>query len=221
MNIKSRISSIFRPLRNKRRQNYFFRKYGKVEGNYTILSNNCIGGMCYHDANKQFLSPTINLVVDNFLTFVLNMKKYIFSDIEEVENDTSDYPVGVLKPQGELPPVKISFVHYNSFDEAKEKWVLRCQRMLSEEGRLCIIYCVPSGKILDEEEMNKFLKIKAYRKLCFYRNANIELPDKTETTCFVMIPKKYQSLDYSKYTGLFSRKRYFDYFFDIFPFLFK
>ncbi len=220
MSIKEKISKLFRPYRNKKRQKYFLKKYGEVNGNYIILSNNCIGGMCYHDANKEFLSPTINLYVDDFLTFASNVKEYVSCDIKEVENSGFEYPVAVLEPKG-LPPINVYFVHYNSFLEGKEKWIERSKRMLSQDGKLCIIYSIPKSKVIDDNIRDNFLKINAYRKLCFYRETKVELPQNTESTSFVMIPKQYQNMDYSKYIGLLSRKRYFDKFFNIFYFLFK
>jgi len=221
MSIKSKISTLFRPYRNRKRQDYFLKKYGPVKEDFIILSNNCIGGMCYHDANKPFLSPTINLCVEDFLTFIANAKQYISCEMERVEENECEYPVGVLVPTNNLPKIKIYFVHYESFDEAKKKWKERCERMYSSNAKLCIIYCVPKNKAFGDKEIKEFLSINAYRKLCFYRELNEFIPKNTSSTCFVQIPKKYQSIDYSKYTGLFSRKRYFDRFFNIFSFLFK
>ena len=219
--IKSKISSFFRPYRNKKRQKFYLKKYGSPDIDFNILSNNCIGGMCYHDAAKPFLSPTINLSIDNFLVFVSNLNDYLSCQIEQVKDSGKDYPVGLLIPKNSsLPPIKIHFVHYETFDIAKNKWIERSQRMFSNKGNVCIIYCVPSGEIIDENKINLFNKIKAYRKLCFYREANVTLPQNSKDTYFVKIPEKYQSIDYSKYVGLFSRKRYYDYFFDIYKFIF-
>lgn len=218
--IQNKISLYFRPYRNKKRQKYYLKKYGSPSGFFNIISNNCIGGMCYHDAAKEFLSPTINLYVENFLTFISNLDEYLSCDIQEVQNSGQFYPVGVLNPSSLLPPITIKFVHYNSFEEAKRKWINRCRRMLENKGRLCIIYCVPKNKILDKDEFNSFVKIKAYRKLCFYRETSVQLAPNTNDMAFIKIPEKYQKLDYSKYVGLLSRKRYYDYFFNLYEFIF-
>lgn len=221
MNLKNKISTLFRPFRNRKRQKYYLKKYGIIKGDYIILSNNCIGGMCYHDAAKEFLSPTINMCIDNFLTFVLNVQTYVTCKIEQVNDCECNYPVGLLKPNNGLPEIKVYFVHYDSFIEAEKKWQERSKRMLSRSGKVCVIYSVPVSQPFDDEEIKKFLEINAYRKLCFYREDKFTLPENTDSVHFVKIPKRYQSIDYSKYIGLFSRKRYFDKFFDIFGFLFK
>lgn len=43
---------------------------------FSIVSQNCIGGVFYHDMEMEFLSPTINLYFEqpDFVLFVLNLK---------------------------------------------------------------------------------------------------------------------------------------------------
>lgn len=211
MFVVSKISSWFRPYRNRRRQKYFLKKHGAVKDSYKILSSNCIGGMCYHDANLEFLTPTINCSIKDFLTFCLFVDKYILFDLVEDTNNNEKYPVGILVGKDGLPSIKINFVHYSSFKEAKEKWVARSARMASHEGKVCIIYCTSN---LSQKQVEEFLQIQAYKKVCFYKTTSVSLPDHPSSK-FVHVPLKYQKVDYSNYTGLFSRKRYYDYFFDI------
>lgn len=83
--------------------------------------------------------------------------------------------------------------------------------MSSHEGKVCIIYCTNN---LSQKQVEEFLQIQAYKKVCFYKNTDASLPHRPSSK-FVHVPLKYQNVDYSNYTGLFSRKRYYDYFFDI------
>ena len=48
------------------------------EIDFTLFSNNCLGGVFYHDAGRQFTSPTVNLAFDgeDFIKFLENPFKY-------------------------------------------------------------------------------------------------------------------------------------------------
>lgn len=47
------------------------------------------------------------------------------------------YPVGMLKGNGTLPDIKIHFLHYRSFEEAREKWLERSGRL--DFDNLCVV----------------------------------------------------------------------------------
>lgn len=104
-----------------------------VNNDVTILSNCCIGGAMYHDLGLQFLSPTINLYFDHhcFIDYVRHLKEYslkgklVDSKEKEAKNGA---PIAFLICEG-LPKIKIHFLHYNSFEEAKEKWETRSERI--------------------------------------------------------------------------------------------
>lgn len=89
----------------------------------TIISQNCIGGVIYHDLGMQFLSPTINLFFKepDFVRFVLNLEHYMACELEMRWEE--EYPVGRLED------IEIHFMHYETCREAKEKWERRKQRI--------------------------------------------------------------------------------------------
>ena len=45
---------------------------------FTIIAQNCIGGVIYSDLGLQFLSPTINMFIEdeNFVKLVENLEYY-------------------------------------------------------------------------------------------------------------------------------------------------
>lgn len=90
---------------------------------FTILSQNCIGGVFYHDMEAQFLSPTINLYLcaEDFVKLVLNLKDYLSAPIEMEWGET--YPVGKLKD------IELRFMHYRSCTEAMDAWERRKKRI--------------------------------------------------------------------------------------------
>ena len=93
-----------------------------VEG-ITFISQNCIGGVLYHDLGMQFLSPTINAFIPEpgFVKMVLNLRYYMEQKLEIHWGE--EYPIGVLDD------VEIHFMHYETCQEAKEAWDKRKQRI--------------------------------------------------------------------------------------------
>lgn len=69
----------------------------------------------------QFRSPTVNLYFthSDFLLFLQHIHYYLTLPVEKVDSDM-DYPVGALK--GVYGTIRLYFMHYDSFEDAKEKW---------------------------------------------------------------------------------------------------
>lgn len=89
--------------------------------NISIISNNCIAGVLYHDLKCQFKSPTINLFFpkpEDFIKYVQNMEFYNKNELIQIDSDQT-YPVG------KLFDIEIHFMHYSSFKEAKKCWNTR------------------------------------------------------------------------------------------------
>ena len=60
------------------------------EKQISFISQQCIGGVIYHDMNMQFLSPTINLYLEpkDFLEMVENLEYYMKLPIQmKMEED--------------------------------------------------------------------------------------------------------------------------------------
>ena len=58
LNFRKRAASRFRPQLNERIR----KTLGDIQ--FTVFSNNCLGGVFYHDAGRQFTSPLINTAMD-------------------------------------------------------------------------------------------------------------------------------------------------------------
>lgn len=96
--------------------------------NPTIISSNCNGAIILHDLGLRFNTPTVNLFMypNDFLKFVSDLPKYTdaHNTLEEVKSFNDEvYPIGKLKD------IEIHFMHYKTFEEAKEKWFERCKRI--------------------------------------------------------------------------------------------
>ena len=99
---------------------------------FTLITNNCIAGIIYHNLGLQFKSPTINLSIqgEDYLNFVKNIQYYSQCELKEVENSGKKYPVGVLCPNDDKhAKIHIHFQHYENFEKAKKKWCERFTRV--------------------------------------------------------------------------------------------
>lgn len=91
---------------------------------FSIISLNCCGTIIYRDMEMPYLSPTNNLSmsVSDYMKLAENLRWYMAQELTEVEAD-APYPVGMLGD------IKIYFVHYKTFEDAKEKWERRRERI--------------------------------------------------------------------------------------------
>lgn len=91
-------------------------------------------GLIYHRLNKKFLSPTINLWMDqkDFLKMVSDLKYYMSLDLC-FNYSVCDYPVA------SIDGIKIHFNHYKSEDEALACWERRKNR-ISYDNLYVIMY---------------------------------------------------------------------------------
>ena len=113
------------------------RKLGRVTPDFSIISNNCWAGNVYRWYNLPYLTPTAGLYffADDYIRFLSNLKYYTSIIPEKITPEESKY-VKLLKerrqtnvPIGRLDDVEIVFLHYPTFDEAKEKWMRRTARI--------------------------------------------------------------------------------------------
>lgn len=85
--------------------------------------------MVCHDLGLPFLSPTVNLYIPptDFLRFANRLEEYLRCELTETQEEGIPYPVGLLQLPDES--VRVCFMHYRSFEEAKAKWLERCRRV--------------------------------------------------------------------------------------------
>lgn len=130
---------------------------------FSIIASSCLSGIIYHDLQKQFLTPTINLNFRNkdFYYFAANLEKYIDADLEEFIIPNSTYPHAVIKVEG-LPDVVMNFPHDKDFGIVKENWNRRKVRINFEYIRVMAVQ-----QIIDQQVVDLFEKIP-YKKVLFY-----------------------------------------------------
>lgn len=126
----------------------------------SIISQNCIGGVLYHDMGLQFLSPTVNLyfTCSDFVRFILNLDYYL--NIDPVMEWKETYPIGVLDD------IKIHFMHYQTCAEARQAWNRRKVRI----NKAHIFVLCTDMENFTEDVFEQWRKI-TYPKLLFTANA--------------------------------------------------
>lgn len=144
---------------------------------FTIISNNCWGGMIYESYNLPKQSPTVGLyfMASDYIKFVSNLRGYIEKDLkfiqpeeskwkdsEQIKNDVhfGEYPIG------KLGDVEIFFLHYKDEEEALAKWQRRVKRI--NWDRLLIKFNDQNGCTL--KNLNDFLSLPYKNKIFFTSN---------------------------------------------------
>lgn len=93
---------------------------------FSILSQNCVGSIWYHDLGLRFTSPTINMKFDgnSWVEFIEDYDNLVNAPIEFIET-TKQYPVGLIDGR-----IYVEFVHYHSQHDVRVKWDDRKKRIM-------------------------------------------------------------------------------------------
>ena len=152
-----RINRFFRKAINKANRKRLINK------EFSLLCNNCNGGIISHDLGLQFRAPTVNMFFysDHFLRFCESFEYYIAQPLIPCENPRHkpeiEYPVCNL---GDL---ELHFLHYSSFEQAKEKWDARTARLNREN--IFVMWTFFGGT--DEQTMARFDQLPFKNKVAF------------------------------------------------------
>lgn len=106
---------------------------------FTIISNNCWGGLVYESYNLPKQSPTVGMyfMAQEYLKFISNLEHYVNGcELQFVDPQKAKYRQFYAQdrrfgtyPIAQLDDVEIAMLHYHSEEEAKEKWGRRCLRI--------------------------------------------------------------------------------------------
>ncbi len=129
---------------------------------FSIISQNCVGSVWYHDLGLRFSSPTINMKFDpnDYIVFLQNINKYFNSQINFISTDKT-YPCG--KIGGEI---FVEFVHYHSAIEVVKKWEERKKRIKGTIVVLAFDEGMTDGNIL------KFLSLHEFPNRIMFIDSN-------------------------------------------------
>ena len=148
---------------------------------FTIISNNCWGGVCYEYFNLEKKTPTVGcyFFAEDFVKFCKNLKYYLSTDIVlESVNESKHRDELIKKGEqnviiGRLDDVEIVFLHYNSKEVILQKWYRRVKRINYEKLVLKFSY----QNNCSDDLIKEFLSINEYPKICFCGERFIESKD--------------------------------------------
>jgi uncharacterized protein (DUF1919 family) len=159
--LRKKFSEIYIRIASFNRKKFINSKNRKLLKNneLTLISSNCTGAFIQNDLNLKFLTPTINLFffANDFVKFAENLNFYLNENLEVVSTDKYKYPVGRIKD------IDIHFMHYKSFEEAKEQWENRTKRINFDNIFIMMTY--RDG--CNEETIKRFEKLPYKNKVLF------------------------------------------------------
>ena len=139
---------------------------------FTIISNNCWGGLVYQSYGLKYNTPTAGLffMAEDYIRFISDIKKYLNMELYFIEPIKS-HSYEVIKhksnfgtyPIGCLGDVEIHFLHYKTPEEAKEKWERRAKRINFNK----ILYKFNDQNNCSKELLQKFVELPFKNKICF------------------------------------------------------
>lgn len=196
--LRKRVKLLINKLGSKKRNSKLKNK------TVTIISNNCFAGVTYEYLDLPYLSPTIGLYffAPEYIKFIYDIKKYTKLPLEEMNVKDSKYYNELVrlgqtkKIIGKLGDIEIVFLHYNSFQEAKEKWNRRCKRINYEN----IIYKFNDQNLCTSHLLECFHKFPAKNKICFTAK-------KYDYEEFIQL-KKYQKYSFVKEDIFYYHKKF-------------
>lgn len=159
------------------------RKRKLVNTDFTIISNNCWGGIVYEWYGLKKNTPTAGVwfFADDYLRFVSNLKYYLSLEIQIIPIEKSKRYKEILDaqstecPVGVIDDVEVIFLHYKDPIVAKEKWEKRKERVNYDNLIIKFSYmngCTPD--MLQQFENMKFHDYVA-KKIMFINKPNANL----------------------------------------------
>lgn len=148
---------------------------------FTIISNNCWGGICYEYFGLMKLTPTVGTYFfsKDYIKFVNNLEYYlckelIFIDYKESKHrEILEQRGHTHVPIGILEDIEIIFLHYNCKEEARDKWNRRVKRV--NYDNLIIKYS--NQNLPSYEDISEFSKLKNVKKVFLLSNFIEEFPE--------------------------------------------
>lgn len=147
---------------------------------FTIISNNCWAGYVYRFFGLKYLTPTIGLYFfsEDYLKFISNLKFYISLELKQVNLSESKYKDFLISkkqqdvPIGKLDDIEIIFLHYKTFEDAKNKWERRKSRINLNN----IIIKFSEMNSCSRNHLERFINSIKVKTVLFVKKENLDIP---------------------------------------------
>ena len=168
---------------------------GLKNRDFSILANNCWGGIVSRDRRLPYNSPTCGTYFfsKDYLRFLSDPKRYLEMELEEVPFGKSAHAEEVFAKEGRevligrTGDAEVVLLHYETFAEAKEKWDRRKARIRWDN--LLVKYSDQNGFVPEDFEVFRALPFS--NKLFLTVNPAYEsgftrlIPDRWQEGCAV------------------------------------
>lgn len=144
----------------------------------SIISNNCVGWRMMQEFDLQYNTPLIALQIlpEEFTKFCKNITYYLSLDITEYK-ELSEYHRKIYERMFMYEPyvcglcgdILIVFQHYKTWEEAKEKWDRRKERV--DYDNLAYLFCLDYNRY--QKEAQEFIDAHIPNSYVFCRDFDI------------------------------------------------
>lgn len=147
----------------------------------TLLSSNCTAGVLYHCLGLEFRSPFINLWLTNedFVTAMENLDDFLSTPLIRDTDCPKPYPVGIGYNN-----TRIYFLHYESWDDAIQKWEQRKSRIDTKNMAVMLTNLGSPGA----ESKNEDALLQRFDALPFPNKIVFTSKNHPEISCAVRLP---------------------------------
>lgn len=144
----------------------------KLEPQTCIVSNNCWGSVYYQERLIEYNTPFVGLYVnaDDYLALLKRFRHYMDFQIDvsfESRHGTASFPIGKIGDS-----IEINFLHYDTCEEAHEKWTRRTLRMPKDDENLLVKICDRDG--FEERHIEQFESIDFPNKIGFLKRGRFK-----------------------------------------------
>lgn len=154
-------------------RNYYQRKDRERLENkdFVLISRNCWGGQVYQWLGLPYNTPFVGLFLFGpcYMKLLRNFDNYMQMDLEF--RKISKYPDAYNNhPIGVLGDIEIHFQHYESVQEAKDKWARRKARMLAYDMD-DYFFSICDRRGITDDDIRAFHKMPFKNKISFSFNS--------------------------------------------------
>lgn len=135
---------------------------------FVIISRNCWGGQVYQYLQKPYNTPFVGLFLFGpcYMNLLANFDDYMqmeldFISVSKYSESKNNYPIGILKD------VEIHFQHYESIEEARNKWNRRRDRMLENTNKDNYFFTICDRRRINLQDLTKFHELPFKNKVSF------------------------------------------------------
>ena len=140
--------------------------------NFSIICNNCWAGNIYQATGIKYLTPTIGLFfyMPCYIKFLENFNYYLNVKLRFIKQSKYEIVNNIRRkewyPIADLGGIEIQFLHYNSEEDANNKWEKRKKRINKDN----LLFVGSERDLCTEKLIRRYQNLPFKNKLFFTAN---------------------------------------------------